>query len=388
MKAIVCGAGIAGLTVAGELARAGWHVTVLESSPKRREQGYMIDFFGPGFAAAQAMGLLPRLRELAYDIDQVSFVDDRGRARTIGYEIFAASQDGELMSIMRPDLELALLESLPGNVTVRFGSEVTGFTQRDDGVDVVVADESTESCDILVGADGIHSRIRRELFGDENQFLRQLGFHTCAYIFDDRELYEDIGKQWLLTDTLHRMMGLYALRGGRVAAFGTHRVDDPALPADTRAAAREAYAGIGPLTDRALDRCPEPAELYYDQVAQVELPNWSSGRVVLVGDACQAVSLLAGQGASLAVAGGRLLASELLSASTPADAFANYESRWRPVVEDKQAAGRRAAASFVPTTRLAIVLRRIALRVLNWPLVGKLVTSRIIGGKQAASASD
>jgi 2-polyprenyl-6-methoxyphenol hydroxylase-like FAD-dependent oxidoreductase len=92
--AVVCGAGIAGLTVAGELARAGWAVTVLERSPARREHGYLVDFFGPGFDAAEEMGLLPRLRELAHDVDVVCFVDGSGREREVDYRRVASAGGG------------------------------------------------------------------------------------------------------------------------------------------------------------------------------------------------------------------------------------------------------------------------------------------------------
>jgi 2-polyprenyl-6-methoxyphenol hydroxylase-like FAD-dependent oxidoreductase len=386
MKAIVCGAGIAGLTVARELANAGWEITLLEASRGRREEGYMIDFFGPGFDAAEAIGLLPRLRELAYDIGKVNFVDETGRARSVDYDLVAAAQGGKFLSLMRPDLELALFDSMPDSVTTRFGAVVMGFGEDGAGVEVTTADGQHERGDILIGADGIHSRIRQSLFGDEYQFLRQLGFHTFAYIFDDTELFDRLGSSWLLTDSLNRMMGLYGLRDGRVAAFGTHRVEPPDVPIDTRAEVRKAYAGLGELTDRALERCPEPSNLYYDQVAQVELPKWSSERVVLVGDACQAVSLLAGQGASLAVAGGKLLAEHIVAAGTSGFGFSAYEAEWNPVVRSKQAAGRRAAASFVPTDRFALLVRRVAFRMLQWPITSRLVASRIIGGKRAAES--
>src|SRR5690554_4586446 len=99
MKALVCGAGIAGLTVARQLARGGWEVTVVESAPARRNQGYMIDFFGPGFDAAGQIGLLPRLRELAYPIDKVTFIDEAGKERYLDYQLVARSQDGKLLSL-------------------------------------------------------------------------------------------------------------------------------------------------------------------------------------------------------------------------------------------------------------------------------------------------
>jgi 2-polyprenyl-6-methoxyphenol hydroxylase-like FAD-dependent oxidoreductase len=388
MRALVCGAGIAGLTVAGELGRTGWDVTVVESSPARREQGYMIDFLGPGFEAAGAMGLLPRLRELAYPIDRVSFVDEAGRARHLRYDQVARDQGGRLLSLMRPDLELALLERLPPHVEVRFGTTVATIDNGPDGVTATCTDGTTGSADVLVGADGIHSTVRGQVFGPEERFVRQLGFHTCAFLFGAAELHERLGATFYLTDTVDRVAGLYAVRGGRVAMFGAHRVDDAALPADPRAAVVRAYAGLGHLVEEALVHCPEGPDLYYDQVAQVELAPWSAGRVVLAGDACQAVSLLAGQGASLAVAGGRLLAHELSTAPSVPEAFARYERRWTPVVADRQAAGRRAAGSFLPRSRRALLLRRAGLRLMQVPVARRLVSGRVVGRRTPATTRD
>ncbi len=373
--AVVCGAGIAGLTAAGELARAGWEVTVLERSPARRDHGFMVDFFGPGFDAAEAMGLLPRLRELAHDVEVVCFVDGSGREREVDYRLVASAGGGRLLSLMRPDLELALFERLPDGVAVRFGAAVTAVTRDEGSATVHLADGTAHTAAVVIGADGVRSRVRDAVTGPVD--LRRLGLHTCAFTFDDPDLHARLGSRWHLTDTLHRMAGHYALRDGRVAFFGAHRVGDPGLPADPRAAVLAAYAGLGAATDRALAHCPPSEDLYYDEVAQVELSRWSAGRIGLVGDACQAVSLLAGQGASLAVAGGRLLARELTAGPTPEAAFRTYERRWRPVVEERQRAGRRAAASFLPRTRTALLTRRVALALLQHRVLGHPVRARI-----------
>ena len=79
MRALVCGAGIARLATAGLLARSGREVDLVEHSPAPRGGGYMTDFCGPGYAAAEAIGLLLRLQEKAYEIPEVGYVDRSGR---------------------------------------------------------------------------------------------------------------------------------------------------------------------------------------------------------------------------------------------------------------------------------------------------------------------
>jgi 2-polyprenyl-6-methoxyphenol hydroxylase-like FAD-dependent oxidoreductase len=382
MRAVVVGAGIAGLTVADQLARGGWDVTVVERSPTPRGQGYMIDFFGPGFDTAERIGLLARLRARAYDIDTVSWIDENGRVRArLRYDKLRRAVDGRLFSLLRPDIEDALSEALPTSVDVRFGSAFTGF--HDAGQEVVarMEDSSEYRCDVLIGADGIHSGVRRALFGDDGDHLVHLGYHTCAFTVVDPALHERWASTFAMTDTLEKTVGMYGPRGDRVAMFGVHRVGDPALPADPRADLLRRYAGLGSDVDAVLAKCPGLDEIYYDQVAQVVLPAWSSGRVVLVGDACGAVSLLAGQGASLAIAGAAELARALITSGEHGvrNALTGYERTMRPVVEEKQAAGRRAADSFVPRSRFGLWVRRVSLRLLVVPGLDRLVARRLIG---------
>jgi 2-polyprenyl-6-methoxyphenol hydroxylase-like FAD-dependent oxidoreductase len=172
-------------------------------------------------------------------------------------------------------------------------------------------------------------------------------------------------------------------RPGPARHVAVHRCPDPVLPLDARAAVRAAFGGLGWVVPMALDRCPRPEEIYYDLVAQVELPRWSRGRVVLVGDACYAVSLLAGQGASLGVAGAFLLADRLAGARSVDAALVSYERLWRPVAEEKQRAGRAGARWFLPTTPGQLRIRRAALRMARLPLFDRIVAG-ILG--RAASA--
>ena len=159
-----------------------------------------------------------------------------------------------------------------------------------------------------------------------------------------------------------------------------HRTLDPAIPDDPGAAIQTTYSDLGWLVPEALAHCPHPPALYYDQVAQIEMPRWTTARVALVGDACQAVSLLAGQGASLAVAGAHLMATELERGPSVTDALARYHARMAAAVAEKQAAGRRAAEWFLPTSRRRLLLRRLALRAMQLPGIGRQLSTRFVAG--------
>jgi deazaflavin-dependent oxidoreductase (nitroreductase family) len=124
---------------------------------------------------------------------------------------------------------------------------------------------------------------------------------------------------------------------------------------------------------------PPRSDLYYDQVAQVVVPEWTSQRVTLVGDACQAVSLLAGQGASLAVAGAYVLGEQLATADSIDAGLARYDQVWRPIVEEKQRAGRRGAEWFLPKTEAQLWARRIMLAAGSLPVVDRCLASELLG---------
>ena len=394
MKAVVVGAGIAGLISARQLGLAGWDVELLEKSAAPRPDGYMMDFFGPGVEAAERIGLYPRLAEVAYHVEAAEYVDATGRpTSSLDYDQFARLAGGKVLSLLRPDMERAALAALddvaPGRVRVRYGAAVTQVWGDDDGVRVIVggSPEATVAADVLVGADGIHSGVRAQAFGPDEAYLRTLGMRAAAFIVTEPILNARFRNRFVLTDSVDRTAGLFSLRSDKVAAFMVYR-DATGAPGRQRSGSprerlRREFAGLGHAVDRLLELCPEHP--YDDVVAQIVMPGWQRGRIVLVGDASGAVSLLAGQGGSLAVAGAALLGDVLGPVTVPegiSPALAEFERRWRPVVEEAQAAGRRAASSFLPTNRTQRLLRRWIIRATHLPGIDRLVARRI-GGRIA-----
>lgn len=383
MRAVVCGAGISGLSAAAFLARNGWQVSVVDHAEGPRPQGYMIDFFGPGWQAAASLGILPRLRELGYQIQRLDYVGRNGKARaSLPFSGFAEVVRGRLTSILRPDLELAIREMLPTAVELHYGRTVAAVGQSRDAVTVTLDDGQVHEADLLIGADGIHSVIREIVFGPEEEFFHYLGFQVGAYSFSDPELAERIGDRFAVTDTRNAAMFFYRLRDGSITAMAVHRTDNPALPDDPQALLRSRYRDLGWICPAALDRCP--GDIYYDHVAQIRMPRWHTGRVVLLGDAAAAVSLLAGQGASLGMAAAYVLAEELNQHPGISSGLASFEARLRPLVTEHQKAGVSAAHWFVPATRGASFVRRTAIRLAKIPGMTRVISSAVIGKSGAA----
>src|SRR5690606_21150151 len=170
-----------------------------------------------------------------------------------------------------------------------------------------------------------------------------------------------------------RMMGLYEVEKDQIMAFFAMRGEGSGRPDDPRGRLQAAFGDLGWVVPEVLAGAPGPEEIYYDVVAQIEMESWHRGRTVLVGDAAYAVSLMAGQGASLAMAGGRALGQVLKGAEDVGAALMRFETELRPLVEEKQQAGRRMANWFVPASGAHVVLRDLAVNAMNWPPLNGLI---------------
>ncbi|MBB4929981.1 2-polyprenyl-6-methoxyphenol hydroxylase-like FAD-dependent oxidoreductase [Lipingzhangella halophila] len=381
MRAVICGAGIAGLAAAARLHHHGWEVCVVEKAPGPRPQGYMIDFFGPGYETLGLMGLRSRLHELGRRVDGIEYIDSEERVRArVDYAAFEKAAKGEIVSLLRPDLELLLRETVGDKVDLRYATTIDHIDDTPGGATVTLSDGSIHDADMVVGADGIHSHVRSLVFGPEQDYLYYLGMHTAAFVFDDPETARRVDRKFVMLDDVDAQLGLYTTRDDRVAVFAVHRSPDMALPADPREVLQQRFQHLGGLARRALAHCPPSDELYYDQVAQIELPRWSNGHTVLLGDAAYAVSLIAGQGASLGVTGAYVLAERLAAADSVPEALDDFERRVRSLVDDRQAVVRRRGANvFLPSSPLRLRLRYGVMKALRLPGTSRLLRNGLIG---------
>lgn len=366
--AVIAGAGIAGLSAAWWLARAGWAVTAVERAPSLRSGGYMLGLSGPGYEVAARMGLLPRLEALSRDVHENVFVDRRGRAvLRLSYRELMAELSW--LTVTRTELASALADAVAGSAEIRFSTTVSEFREDAEGVGVSLSDGTSLRADLLIGADGIHSAMRARLFGDESGFAGHLGYRVAAFDAPDAL---SLGGTFLSFVEPGRICEIYRLDAERLATLYIWRSAalDPVPAGDRRAVLREAFRDAHPDATALIEAMPDGDEPFLDTMTQIEMPSWSKGRVVLIGDAAHCLTLVSGQGAGMAMASAGILAEELSAADVPT-ALARHEARLRPAVARLQARSRATAKWFVPGTRFGFAFRnavmsRMPRRLLNW----------------------
>ncbi len=383
MKAVICGAGIAGLALAARLGQAGWQVTVLEAAPALHNEGYIVDLFGSGFEAARRMSLMSALRRVSYELEAVRWLSATGRTSArLPYRVPLTLLDGKLLSLLRSDLQRALLEQLPATVELRFNQWVSQVRAPVGAVEVHLHGGEVERADVLIGADGIHSRVRDLVFGDGASWSRFLGFHTAAFVIEAPELVAELKNELHIISVPGRQVMLYPLRNGEVAATFVRRAAQGVPPRSPHEALIEAFGDLAWRVPFVLEKARALPSLAYEQVGQVVIAHWTRGRIGLLGDACQAVTLLPGQGASLSLAAAFVLGEELTRNEDVKAALERYERRVRPRLIHMRRAGRRTADWLVPSTPARLMARNAMLRLASRPGLSRLLRPAVEAARE------
>jgi 2-polyprenyl-6-methoxyphenol hydroxylase-like FAD-dependent oxidoreductase len=365
-KSLVSGASIAGPAVAYWLQRYGFTVTVVEHAQALRGGGYPIDIRGTALDVVERMGVYPRLRAAHIDTRRLTFLDEGG-APIVSLEPQAVVGGAERrdIEVRRGDLATALYDATRDDVTYRFGDAIEALDEDADGVEVTFRSGLRRRFDLVIGADGLHSRTRALAFGPEEQFHRYLGYCFAGFTMPNPLGLSHEGVMW---NAPGRAAALYAVGDHpQVHGFLNFALPEPPFaafrdPAAQRELVAAVFADDGWEVPDMVRAMRTADDLFFDVISQIRMPAWSRGRVALVGDAAYAPSFLTGQGSSLALVGAYMLAGALATARDHGTAFADYERGTRGFVEQNQALVAEGDALLFPTTVEALARRDALLR--------------------------
>lgn len=385
MNILISGAGIAGPTLAYWLKRYGFTPVLVERAPEFRTGGYVIDFWGLGYEVADRMGLIPQILDKGYLVREVRIVNGDGR-RVAGFPVSALTQlaQDRYVSVARGDLAACIFRQVEKNVETIFGDSIARIEQASTDIQVTFQSGVVRDFDLVIGADGLHSRVRELAFGPQKHFETYLGYKVAAFEIDGYRPRDEL--VYVMHSEPGHQAARFAMHGDRTLflfIFADPEVEytKAADVQSQKALLRKRFGDIGWECSRILNSLDSVAEIYLDRVSQItmgsEPGSWTKRRVTLIGDAAFCVSLLAGQGAALAMLAAYILAGELHSASGDhTTAFRAYQKKLESLVRSKQRAALRLAGMFVPKTRISMFVRDRILNALTIPWIANLAFGR------------
>ena len=352
-RVLIVGAGIAGLALGRALRQQGFAPEIIERAPSWPTGGTGLYVPGNGVRALGALGLAEPVLARAVRMSHQRILDYRGR-RLAEIELAPFwSPVGPCVGIARAELHRILIEGAAG-VRIRLGTSVKSLRPEDDEVHVVFADGSTGPYDLVVGADGIHSSIRRFVVGDIEP--RHLGLVSWRFLVDHAGAIDtwtamlDPQRAFLAMPVGPNRLYCYADLATDAAADPTGR--DPARLRTLFADFAEPVPGI-------LANLENFESIHFSPIEEVALDTWVRGRVVLLGDAAHATSPSMAEGASMALEDALVLARMLGTHGASAESLSAFAERRRPRVRwVQQRTHRRDRIRTLPTA-----LRNLALRL-------------------------
>ncbi|WP_194815395.1 FAD-dependent monooxygenase [Nocardia sp. XZ_19_385] len=377
---LISGASVAGPALAFWLNHYGFDVTVVERAPALRPGGQAIDFKGATHRTVlERMGIWEEIRQHRTGTTDTVFVDENGTQ--VGF--MSGDFTGGDVEILRGDLAEIMYKRTLGDCEYVFGDSISALTETADGVHIEFEKGAPRTFDLVFGADGIHSRVRRLAFGPEAEFVKHLGHYYCVAGASPWSA-EHTGPRERGTAHGFNAPGRLAISGGSKAQqlymFAAPELDyDRNDVAAQRRIVEQQYAGLGWEVPRMLAEMAEFDDFYLDSLSQVQMRSYTEGRIALVGDSAYG-NTLGGFGTGLAVVGAYVIAGELaLAGGDHAAAFANYNEIMRRYA--KIAGNANAGKFLAPRTERGIKIR-------NWFLGSRMFALMAKFGDNAANDID
>ncbi len=384
-RALIVGTGIGGLATALRLHDIGWETVMVERAAERRSPGYFIALFGTGRAAAERLGILDAIGNRLGDDTRNYDIDRSGRRRPgMGH----GDLPGAPRLVLRGDIESSLFDAVVPWAEIRYATTPVGLIEHADGVDVALSTttgtgktEVSERFDLVVGADGLRSTVRRLHFGPDEEFLRPFHHMIGATILRRPVAGFSAGDGFVLAEP-GRSAWVFAFANHQPGVLFNYRTTDeeaefgrPSAESIRRAFGPEP---LGPVLEDLVQQFEAADDVLFDAAYQVKMPSWHTDRVVLLGDSAWSLTLYSGMGASSALAGADLLGTTLQrNPGAPARALREWEQKLRPFIGTVQTAAHKDLVMFVPRTRRDRTTRTITLNLLRNPITKRVMNKAI-----------
>lgn len=384
-KALIVGLGISGISSAIALKQAGWEPVIIEKASRRREGGYFLALFGLGRYAAQDLGALQYLHDRRSATSENFSIDRNGiTGHTLGFADIPLTFAPWMM--LRGDIEDATFKALPNDIEILYDTVPYDIWQNASEVRVTTQnvenhEKFTESYDLVIGADGVRSQVRKLAFGPDEQYIKSLGCMICAFQLsqnppglkpDQGTILHEVGKSFTV----------FPFKDHPATVLFTYKTDNPNLERkkDPTKRIREIFGKpYGQYMEYALNQLDQAENVIFGTTDQVKMTSWYRGRVVLVGDSAWCPTLYSGMGATLGLGGANLLGQALQKYPNDIEyALNKWESILKPKVMQfqKQGAttGRR---NFVSYNQKEVYKRnkniKLRQRLLKNPLFSSLI---------------
>jgi len=381
MKILISGAGIAGPTLAYWLAKGGHETTIVERAPALRLGGQNIDISDAAVAIVKKMGIEPAILAHNTTEEGLLFVNEQNETEA-AFPKGGATSFTSQYEILRGDLGQILYDLTKEKTSYRFGEEIETLDSGPEAVAVKFRFGAKESYDLVIAADGVSSRTRAQIVDDKNAY-KYLGVYTSYLTVPKRP-----------TDT--RWARWHNAPGGKVFLIrpdnkGTTRAsinfwwsdgeEKHLSRKEALALLREVLRGVGWEAPRLAADLEKDPDIYLGPVSQVRLDRWSNGRCALVGDAAYCPTPFTGMGTTLAIIGAYILAGELTSNADYEQAFASYEAKFKPFVQEIQRVIPGQFRLVYPQSRLGVFALNKVARLFGSKLVQQAI-ARLKGGEK------
>ncbi|MGN6210963.1 FAD-dependent monooxygenase [Parafilimonas sp.] len=352
-RVLISGASFAGLTLAYWLNKSEYEVTIVEIGKELRKGGSPIDVRGEALNVVKEMGIYDKIKakEFVHDTEIVNAKNET----LVNFSINDFDEYRGDIEINRFDLAEILFDIVPKNeVEFLFGNSIKTLLQSEDSVDVIFENGAKKTFDFVFGGDGTHSVVRKLVFGKEENFSKffnvYFAFAEANHIQTNRAkntgiIYREVGKQAVLYQFQNSVNAILMFLSPKLK-WNYKNIEQH------KQILKENFGNnTNWKIPEILETMMLADNLYFDEVCQIHMPDWTKGRVALVGDAAYAPSFFTGMGTTLAILGAKKLVDALqASKGDYKSAFVKYNETYRPFVESIQAKLTRGLKAQLPET--------------------------------------